>query len=95
MLMIFEGLLPSMQRDPEEEKVSKKPISVVRSRLANNNEESDDDTPDEVRDVTTGEIVDKNKTSHEQIFIFALMWSLGAFLEDHDRHRLGNLNIHV
>lgn len=28
-----------------------------------------------------------DKTAHDQIFIFALIWSLGAFLEDHDRHR--------
>ncbi len=31
---------------------------------------------------------DHAKTAHEQIMIFAFLWSLGAFLEDHDRHRL-------
>ncbi len=32
--------------------------------------------------------MDTNQTAHEQIFIFTLLWSIGAFLEDHDRHRL-------
>lgn len=32
--------------------------------------------------------VDKEATSHDQIFVFCLMWSLGAFLENEDRRKL-------
>ena len=34
------------------------------------------------------EEIDTNATAHEQIFIFCLLWSFGAFLEDLDRSRL-------
>ena len=34
------------------------------------------------------EYIDPNKTAHEQIFIFCVIWSFGAFLETHDRSRL-------
>lgn len=32
-------------------------------------------------------MIDTNKTAYEQIYIFCLMWSFGAFLETHDRNR--------
>ena len=32
-------------------------------------------------------VIDTNKTAYEQIYIFCLMWSFGAFLETHDRNR--------
>ena len=34
------------------------------------------------------QVVDTNKTAYEQIFIFCLLWSFGAVMEDLDRRRL-------
>lgn len=79
ILVLLEGLLPSLQDDDEEEKPSKKPYGsanpVLRKRpgvAATQDDDTDeDDDEDELDDVN---YVDTNKTAHEQIFIFCIIW---------------------
>ena len=72
ILALLEGLLPSLQVQEEEEE-------EARYRKRGNREEESDE--DEGTDEAEEEI-DLNAVDHEQLFIFCLMWSIGALLEN-------------
>ena len=99
ILCLLEGLLPSMRREDEDDgpesmqAAAQARLLKTRPSVSRNNEddtEDDDDREREDSDAAKEEAVDTNATAHEQIFIFCLMWSLGAFLEDYDRSRFEN-----
>ena len=94
ILALLEGLLPSMRREVEDdaplEAAAQARLLKTRPSVSRNNEddtEDDDERDREDSDAAKEEAVDTNATAHEQIFIFCLMWSLGAFLEEWDRSR--------
>ena len=91
VLCLLEGLLPSLRRETEEEPEAQAQARLLKARPSvnrNNDDDSEDDDEREKEDSDAKEeVVDTNATAHEQIFIFCLMWSLGAFLEDFDRSR--------
>ena len=91
VLCLLEGLLPSMRREAEEDPEAQSQVRLLKARPSvarNNDDDSEDDDEREKEDSDAKEeVVDTNATAHEQIFIFCLMWSLGAFLEDYDRSR--------
>ena len=62
---------------------------------------SDDEDQDDLIQVKKKEkveevVMDKLQTNHEQIYIFCLLWSMGAFLESNDRMKFESyLNKHT
>ena len=62
---------------------------------------SDDEDQDDLIQVKKKEkveevVLDKLQTNHEQIYIFCLLWSMGAFLESNDRMKFESyLNKHT
>ena len=86
---MLEGLLPSMQLSEDEKApvIEKKEIRRIVKE-----EDSDDEDLDpekialkEKKKKEEEEKMDKLQTNHEQIYIFCLLWSMGAFLESNDR----------
>ena len=62
---------------------------------------SDDEDQDDLiqvkkKDKVEEVVTDKLQTNHEQIYIFCLLWSMGAFLESNDRTKFESyLNKHT
>ena len=86
---MLEGLLPSMQLSDDEKApvIEKKEVRRIVKE-----EDSDDEDMDpekialkEKKKKEEEEKMDKLQTNHEQIYIFCLLWSMGAFLESGDR----------
>jgi dynein heavy chain len=89
ILAMLEGLLPSMQEVDDESKIVI-PEKKVEKRYQYNNDSDDDeenDKPAKKEDLKAVEVEDTDCTNHEQIFIFCLLWSFGAFLENVDRSK--------
>ena len=48
------------------------------------------------KELVVEDVKDKLQTNHEQIYIFCLLWSMGAFLENNDRMKFESyLNKHT
>ena len=62
---------------------------------------SDDEEPEDLiqfkkKELVVEDVKDKLQTNHEQIYIFCLLWSMGAFLENNDRMKFESyLNKHT
>ena len=81
---MLEGMLPSMKNEEEEELLREK----IREKSEKKFEDDSDDEDKKEKEKVVEEVVDPNATDHEQIYIFCIMWSLGAFLENDERKKL-------
>ncbi|CAB4063578.1 DNAH [Lepeophtheirus salmonis] len=97
ILALFEGLLPSQQAQEEEER----PTREKEKRRDDVNEDEEPQTSSskkrkkkksaQVEDQKSFTQIDTTKTNYEQVFIFCLLWSIGAMLENEDRKKNGNV----
>ena len=84
-------LSPIVEKKHEIRKVQKDELD-----LSDDEEHDQDLIQFKKKELVVEDVKDKLQTNHEQIYIFCLLWSMGAFLENNDRMKFESyLNKHT
>ena len=77
-----------MQAEEDEKIKFEEKQEINKKKSHRGDYDSDDDERKEDKAPKEEEFVDKTATDHDAIFIFCILWSIGAFAEGDDRRKL-------